>query len=185
MSAVNLLKQREHIPDMGIGSSLWVTMRLWERQLSDRSSCKKCCELLFAGNKTIWWTIANIERMTRAVFAVSTSTVKLRKIPRGSDELSNYIARRRWTNHCCPWSSWRRFIMSAATVPHLVEDCKFTHNGRGFACWAVLSMGTRNCGFLFSFWSSPCSLIYQLQAEHTSDHRSYFFNIRYTTWERN
>lgn len=32
VSAVNLLKQREHIPDMGIGSSLCDTRKLWERQ---------------------------------------------------------------------------------------------------------------------------------------------------------
>ena len=39
----------------------------------------KICELLSAGDKTIWRTIAKIDSMTRAVLAESTSTVNLRK----------------------------------------------------------------------------------------------------------
>jgi hypothetical protein len=83
------------------------------------------------------------------------------------------------TDHRCPRSSRHRFIVPAASVPHFVEDCKFTHNGRELL---VEKMGSRNCGSLFSEWSSLCSLIYlfgQLQVEHTSDHRSYL-NIRYS-----
>ena len=75
--------------------------------------------------------------------------------------------------------------MSTARVPHLVKDCKFTHNGREFLqvveqyCERELGLGIVDP--FFSDWSSLCSLIYQLQAKHTSNHRPYFFNIRYTT----
>ena len=80
VNAVNLLKQREHIPDMGIGSSLCVTMRLWGRQWQVvLQKVSKFCELLSAGYKTIWWTIAKIDSMTRAVLAELISTVNLRK----------------------------------------------------------------------------------------------------------
>jgi hypothetical protein len=79
---------------------VWALLYVWLwnfENVSDRSALQKVSkfyELLSAGDKTIWWTIATvIDSMTRAVLAVSISTVNLRKnnINQRGQGLSNYI----------------------------------------------------------------------------------------------